>query len=303
MTMARQHSPRDLRVLGGGLTAMGFIFALMLVLGQLGAAAAGADPGKGQGNGQDKKDAGATGSPEHQTSPTAGATVEGEAKGKVHDSEDADVEALVNVKAKANVRAGLSASSDVTSQAQGKVTICHATSSVKNPYVQITVAVSAVDGTGGGDHFGEHKGPVFNAAIHEQGDDWGDIIPPVAGVHGGLNWDVQGQAILRAGCMFAPVTTTTTVPVATTTTEVPTTTTEVATTTTEVPTTTTEAATTTTEGGASVLGETAGPGGGANVRGQGGALAFTGGLPVALAALSALFLLSGTAMLRFARRR
>ena len=41
------------------------------------------------------------------------------------------------------------------------VTICHRTNSDTNPYVQITVDESAVDGLGGGnDHLGAHTGPV-----------------------------------------------------------------------------------------------------------------------------------------------
>lgn len=64
-----------------------------------------------------------------------------------------------------------------------KVTICHATSSAKNPYVVITVSVSAIGGGGKSDH-SSHAG---------------DIIPPVNG-GSGQNWDAAGTAIYAAGC-------------------------------------------------------------------------------------------------------
>lgn len=79
------------------------------------------------------------------------------------------------------------------------VTICHATNSVTNPYEQKTVDDSAVNGIGGGDHYLEHKGAVFNTSMHN-GDHWGDIIPPLPGVHSGLNWDAQGQLIWNNDC-------------------------------------------------------------------------------------------------------
>lgn len=69
---------------------------------------------------------------------------------------------------------------------QAKVTICHATSSAKNPYTVITVAVSAVDGSRANDH-----------SSHPN-----DIIPPVGG-RPGQNWDARGQAVLAAGCSIA----------------------------------------------------------------------------------------------------
>jgi len=91
-----------------------------------------------------------------------------------------------------------------------KITICHATSSVKNPYVKITVAREAAgdpggEHQGGQDHFGNHTGPVFDSSM-EQGDDWGDIIPDVDDdgnpmPHDGLNWP-EGREILEAGCEF-----------------------------------------------------------------------------------------------------
>src|SRR6185503_1075203 len=68
-----------------------------------------------------------------------------------------------------------------------RVTICHRTNSVTNPYVKITVDEASVDGNEGndngqGDHLLEHLGPVFDAnnppPPPHNGDQWGDIIPP-----------------------------------------------------------------------------------------------------------------------------
>jgi hypothetical protein len=86
-----------------------------------------------------------------------------------------------------------------------KITLCHATDSRKNPYVMITVAVSAADGIAGNsghkpDHFGEHTGPIFSPDL-EKHVKWGDIIPPIAGVHAGLNWTTEGRAIFNHNCV------------------------------------------------------------------------------------------------------
>lgn len=90
---------------------------------------------------------------------------------------------------------------------QLKVTICHRTNSASNPYVSITVASDAVDGDldndrGQGDHLMEHTGPVFDPAVHTNGDDWGDIIPVVDWINGhpGMNWNQAGQDIWNNGC-------------------------------------------------------------------------------------------------------
>lgn len=66
-----------------------------------------------------------------------------------------------------------------------KVTICHATSSQSNPYVLIRVDKSSINGVGRGDHYLEHGR---------------DIIPPLAGVHGGLNWNSAGITIYNNKC-------------------------------------------------------------------------------------------------------
>jgi hypothetical protein len=122
---------------------------------------------------------------------------------------------------------GLVASVGVLSaSAQGgnedNITICHRTDSATNPYVQITVDVSAVDGIAGNqqgaDHFGEHTGPLASSeavaqSLKDNHIEWGDIIPPIPGVHGGLNFTAEGQAILENGCNFVtPPTPTTAAP-------------------------------------------------------------------------------------------
>ena len=126
------------------------------------------------------------------------------------------------------------------------VTICHRTDSETNPYVVITVDQDAVDGdlgndNGRGDHYREHVGPVFEPGMKAQKIEWGDIIPPIEGIHSGLNWTAKGRVIWENDCKPVPTTTTTTR--ATTTTTKATTTTTKATTTT----TTTKATTTTTK--------------------------------------------------------
>jgi hypothetical protein len=97
-----------------------------------------------------------------------------------------------------------------------KVTICHRTDSVTNPYVQETVSSSSVDGNSGndngqGDHLKDHTGPVFQAGMTHN-DTWGDIIPPFdtnGNSYDGppqtsLNWDAAGQTIYNNGCNVPP---------------------------------------------------------------------------------------------------
>ncbi|MBA3757413.1 hypothetical protein H0X09_00915 [Candidatus Saccharibacteria bacterium] len=93
------------------------------------------------------------------------------------------------------------ASSAVSAQTNSdleKVTICHRTNSVTNPYRQITVDKSAVDGHGENDHT-QHTGPVATSQEVAQGlkdekKKWGDIIPH------GLNWTTVGMAVYNNGC-------------------------------------------------------------------------------------------------------
>lgn len=69
----------------------------------------------------------------------------------------------------------------------GKVTICHATGSASNPYVQITVSEAAVrDGKG------------HNRDGHQNGE---DIIPPGPFDPDGRNWDAGGPTIYDDGCL------------------------------------------------------------------------------------------------------
>lgn len=64
-----------------------------------------------------------------------------------------------------------------------RITVCHATGSATNPYVQITVSEAGVlDGHAKGSHQDDR-----------------DIIPPFAGFPG-QNWDANGAAIYRNGC-------------------------------------------------------------------------------------------------------
>ena len=118
---------------------------------------------------------------------------------------------------------------------QDKVTICHATSSVENPYGQTMVHENSIVMSNGHPHgHGEHSGPIYPQP------EWGDIIPPFeyANNHGGtsiypgLDWNSGGQAIWNGGCLVdlmepepPETTTTTTQPAVTTTTSASTTTT------------------------------------------------------------------------------
>jgi hypothetical protein len=152
---------------------------------------------------------------------------------------------------------GLVWSTPVSGAPRGKVTICHRTSSVRNPYVQNTVNVNSIvtpNGTPVG--HGTHTGPVYPTP------GWGDIIRPFAytnasggtSTYPGMNWSGQGQAIWNGGCAVdltteppaePPPTTTTPPTTSTPTTSTPTTPTPT-TPTTSTPTTPTPTAATTT---------------------------------------------------------
>ena len=76
-----------------------------------------------------------------------------------------------------------------------KVTICHATGSASNPYVQITVSENAV-----------REGRGHNRDNHQGGE---DIIPPEQPGQSydpdGRNWDPASQTFYNDGCLtFAP---------------------------------------------------------------------------------------------------
>jgi hypothetical protein len=125
---------------------------------------------------------------------------------------------------------------------QPKVSICHRTASVKNPYTLLTTDGDSIIKQG----HGSHIGPVFPGT----GPDgkWGDIIPPFdysGGHYPGLNWDSDhGQEVWNAGCQVdiipePPEETTTTVPSTSTTAPPPSTTTSPTTSTTSPPVSTT----------------------------------------------------------------
>jgi len=90
-----------------------------------------------------------------------------------------------------------------------KVTICHATSSEKNPYTSPTVDIASAgypDGNNG--HAGHVGDGVWYAGAKADGFDWGDIIPAydyesgdVSFHFAGLNWTADGQAIWSNGCV------------------------------------------------------------------------------------------------------
>ena len=71
------------------------------------------------------------------------------------------------------------------------MTICHATGSASNPYVQITISQNAI-----------REGKGHNRDGHPGGE---DIIPPGPYDPDGRNWDPASQAIYNDGCLtFAP---------------------------------------------------------------------------------------------------
>jgi hypothetical protein len=80
------------------------------------------------------------------------------------------------------------------------VTLCHATDSNTNPYVEITVdAAGAYNG-----HLG-HTGPVWNPTLKADHIKWGDIIPTFS--YSGHQYSLNvpaGQALLDNGCSAAP---------------------------------------------------------------------------------------------------
>jgi hypothetical protein len=87
-----------------------------------------------------------------------------------------------------------------------KVTICHATHSATNPYVEINVDVaSAGFGTAG---HADHAGPVPTspddlAQFKAEGVHWGDVIPAYSYgdfSYRGLNFDDAGKSLVDNGC-------------------------------------------------------------------------------------------------------
>lgn len=94
------------------------------------------------------------------------------------------------------------------SASDNNIRICHITNNANGPYVKNSVSPSSIDGVGSGDHYLEHTGPIATSvavaqSLKDAHQSWGDIIPPVAGHHSGLNWTSTGQAIYNAGCSVA----------------------------------------------------------------------------------------------------
>jgi hypothetical protein len=116
----------------------------------------------------------------------------------------------------------------LSASAQGgnedNVTLCHATDSVTNPYVVITIDQNGIDNinTGPNGH-GTHTGPLVTSeaeaqALKDQKIQWGDIIPAfnIGGVNfPGLNNTPAGLAILANECEFVTPTPPTQPPVTT----------------------------------------------------------------------------------------
>jgi len=93
-----------------------------------------------------------------------------------------------------------------------KVTICHATNSVTNPYVEINVDIASAgfpdDGSGHDGHLGNVPANVAELqAMKDAGEHWGDVIPAYTydGVtpsfnYPGLNLTPAGLALLENHC-------------------------------------------------------------------------------------------------------
>lgn len=96
----------------------------------------------------------------------------------------------------------------VSAPGGSRVTICHRTHAVTNPYRLITVNANAADGVGSADHSGhdlayEADGtvyPIFTSSVSYPPNEkhWGDIIPPVRNSPG-LNWTVPGAQEIYSG--------------------------------------------------------------------------------------------------------
>ena len=83
-----------------------------------------------------------------------------------------------------------------------KVTICHATNSDTNQYVQITVDVASTGHLQGG-HDTQHEGGIWNADMKANQEKWGDIIPPYTYgdfSYAGQNWTDAGIEIYGNDC-------------------------------------------------------------------------------------------------------
>jgi hypothetical protein len=82
----------------------------------------------------------------------------------------------------------------LSAEAAGKTTICHRTSSEKNPYRRITVSQNALAKQAG------HKGHTGSVWVSRRPPKWGDVVPDAT--EGGStqvaeNWTPAGQAVWR----------------------------------------------------------------------------------------------------------
>ena len=108
--------------------------------------------------------------------------------------------------ARANGPASLARPATSTVDTGGNVTICHATTSVTNPWAQRDETI-APSGSGVLSGHLDHTGPVAATkaglqALKDQHIQWGDIVPPFVwdGVTYSLNWSEIGQAIWANEC-------------------------------------------------------------------------------------------------------
>ncbi len=94
----------------------------------------------------------------------------------------------------------------VSDAASAKITICHRTRSVTNPYRMITVSLNSIQKSNG---HGDHIGGVFNTTAGwytSRTKDWGDIIPgatdgaPYNGSNSiDQNWTTEGKTFFPGG--------------------------------------------------------------------------------------------------------
>lgn len=97
---------------------------------------------------------------------------------------------------------------------QTKITICHRTHSVTNPYRRITVSRNAADGQGNNDHTSHNENLTVNSTNYKvftpsilssyvgSNKKWGDIIPPTPSSNPsrpGLNWTEPGAQDIYYG--------------------------------------------------------------------------------------------------------
>jgi hypothetical protein len=198
LTRSRRHQRRRVANASRRAAVLAIVSAVVLVLGQMMALADKPDdPGNSGEHGN-----GATASEHGQSQASANANSNAQVAAEVETETGIEVQRGGGGGAGAG---GVNAADEIHGEEHtSKITICHATHAVNNPYVVITVAREAADGIagnsgGGGDHYAEHDTEeVFNSSM-EQGDEWGDIIPPQDDdgfdmPHNGLNWSAEIEA-------------------------------------------------------------------------------------------------------------